>query len=321
MDKMLTVFGCEQGEQRLFEQYKYRLGMEIHCVEAPLGVRNARSIPLESAISVNHKSPIDARSIRMLQGRGVHYLSSRSIGLDHIDREAAKAAGIHVENVTYSPESVAEHTIMLMLMALRNAGAILRRVNNHDFRLEEKHGRELRDMTVGVVGTGRIGKAVIALLEGFGCTVLAYDPHPSAKATYVGLDVLARESDIVTLHMPLTSDTWHLWDHARMAKMRERAILINTARGALVDVAALTDALAHGDMAFAAMDVVEGEDGFFYQDCSALAPPPFARLLALPNAIVTPHTAFYTDHALCDIVKNTVQGFLHYTGGAKRWVG
>jgi len=319
-DGMITVFGCERDERPLFERYAARLGAEVFCVQDPLGPANARDIPLESAVSVNHKAPVDARLIRALQRRGVKYLSSRSIGLDHIDLDAAKTAGIYVENVAYSPESVAEYAIMLMLMALRNAGSILRRAGNGDFRLEEKRARELRDMTVGVVGTGRIGKTVVERLSGFGCRILVYDPRPTANAQYVDLDELLRRSDLTTLHLPLTAATWHLLDRARIARMRRGAILVNTARGALVDAAALTDALECGNIACAALDVVEGEEGWFYRDCSALPPPPFARLLAQPNVIVTPHTAFYTEHALSDIVQNTIRNCLEYQGGLRKWI-
>jgi D-specific alpha-keto acid dehydrogenase len=319
-DAMITVFGCEKDERALFERYAARYGAEVLCVDDPLGVENAGAVPYESAISVNHKAPIDARLIRALQRRGVKYLSSRSIGLDHIDGDAARATGILVESVAYSPESVAEHTIMLMLIALRNAGSILRRASRCDFRLEEKRAAELRDMTVGVVGTGRIGKAVIQRLTAFGCTILAYDSHSTTNATHVDLDELLRRSDLVTLHLPLTDDTWHLLDRARIARMRRNAILVNTARGALVDGVALTDALERRGIACAALDVVEGEEGWFYRDCSALPPPPFARLLALPNAIVTPHTAFYTEHALGDIVRNTIRNCLEYTGGLKKCI-
>lgn len=317
---MIVVFGCERDERSLFERYAARLGAEVICVEDPMGSTNAREIPLESAISVNHKASVDARLIRNLQTRGVKYLSSRSIGLDHIDSDSAKKAGILVESVAYSPESVAEYTIMLMLMALRNAGSILRRAGNCDFRLEEKRALELRDMTVGVVGTGRIGKAVIERLSGFGGGVLAYDPHPTANAKYVDLDELLRRSDLVTLHLPLTGATRHLLDRERIARMRRGAILVNTARGALVDVNALTDALERGRIACAALDVVEGEEGWFYRDCSALPPPPFARLLALPNVIVTPHTAFYTQHSLRDIAQNTILNCLEHRGGLNKWI-
>jgi D-specific alpha-keto acid dehydrogenase len=129
-----------------------------------------------------------------------------------------------------------------------------------------------------------------------------------------------RQSDLVTLHLPLTATTWHLLNRTRIARLRRGAILVNTARGALVDAAALADALEQGTIACAALDVVEGEEGWFYKDCSTLVPPPFARLLALPNAIITPHTAFYTEHALSDIVRNTIRNFLEYRGGLSEWI-
>ena len=318
--EMISVFGCAKDERQLFERYAAHCNVEICCFDDPLKHENAYDVSPKSAVSVNHKAPIDAALIRLLKERGVKYLSTRSAGLDHIDLGAAESEGIYVENVAYSPESVAEYTIMLMLMAIRNAGSILRRVNNCDFRLEEKRAPELRDMTVGVVGTGRIGKAVIERLHGFGCAILAYDPHPSHLVRYVELDELLLRSDLITLHLPLNAGTRHLLNRERIARMRRGAILINTARGALMDAAALTDALEHGGIASAALDVVEGEEGWFYRDCSALSPPPFARLLAQKNVIVTPHTAFYTEHALDDIVRNTVRNCLEYGRGLKKWI-
>jgi D-specific alpha-keto acid dehydrogenase len=223
-------------------------------------------------------------------------------------------SGIFIENVTYSPESVAEYTIMLMLMALRSAGSLLRRVHTCDFRLEEKRAPELRDMTVGVVGTGRIGKAVIERLSGFGCGVLAYDPHPTANVEYVNLDELLRRSDLVTLHLPLTAATGHLMDRARIAGMRRGAMLVNTARGALIDADALADALETGGIACAALDVLEGKRVGFM----GLVPPFRRRRLRAcwrcktPSS--TPHTAFYTQHALSDLVENTIRNYLKYGG-------
>lgn len=319
-DEMISVFGCEKDERQLFERYAARFGVEICCFDDPLRYENACDIPPESAISVNHKAPVDALLIRTLQKHNIKYLSSRSVGLDHIDLDAARHAGILVENISYSPESVAEYTIMLMLMAIRNAGSILRRVNGCDFRLEEKRAPELRDMTVGVIGTGRIGNAVIERLSGFGCNILAYDPQPSLFVRYVDLDELLNRSDLVTLHLPFSADTWHFLSRERIARMKRGAILVNTARGALADAGALMDALEHGRIACAALDVVEGEEGWFYRDCSHLAPPPFSRLLELPNVIITPHTAFFTEHALDDIVRNTVRNFLGYRGGVRKWI-
>lgn len=318
---LISVFGCDWEERLLFERYAAQRDADVFCMDDPLLPENVREVPPGSAVSVTHKSPIDAKLIRSLQNRGVPYLSSRSVGLDHIDLRAAERAGICVENVAYSPESVAEYTILLMLMALRNEGSVLRRAERGDYRLEARRALELRDRTVGVIGTGRIGKAVIDRLRGFGCGILAYDPHPSADIQYVELDELLAQCDLLTLHLPLTGETRHLLNRARIGRMRRGAILINAARGALVDTDALVDALEEGHIGCAALDVVEGEEGWFYSDCSDRGAPPFARLLALPNAIVTPHTAFYTGHALCDVVRNTIQNCMEYKGGLKQWIG
>ncbi len=322
MDTVISIFGCDWDERLLFERYASRYGIGALCFQEPLGSVNVRDVPPGSAVSVNHKSPVDAALIRMLQKRGVAYLSSRSIGLDHIDRAAAGRAGIQVESIAYSPESVAEFTIMLMLMALRNTGNVLHRAKTGDFRLEARRGRELRDMKVGVIGTGRIGKAVIERLRGFGCGILACDPHPNAEAEaeYAELDDLLSRSDLTSLHLPLTADTRHLMDRTRIERMKWGAILVNAARGALIDTNALADALESGRVGCAALDVVEGEEGWFYNDCAGRGAPPFQRLLALPNAIVTPHTAFCTEHSLCDVVRNTIQNCMKNKGALKRWI-
>ena len=195
------------------------------------------------------------------------YISTRSIGYNHIDVGYAESVGISVENVTYSPDSVADYTLMLMLMAVRHAKSVIRRADIHDYRLNDVRGKELRDLTVGVVGTGRIGAAVMDRLRGFGCRVLAYDSHPQTAAEHVPLDELLRQSDIVTLHTPLTADTHHLLDRRRIEQMKHGAVIVNTGRGALLDTEALVSALENGRLGGAALDVLEGEEGIFYADC------------------------------------------------------
>jgi len=148
------------------------------------------------------------------------YISTRSIGHNHIDVKYAESLGITVGNVAYSPDSVADYTLMLMLMAVRNAKSIIRRADVHDYRLHDVRGKELRDLAVGVVGTGRIGAAVVDRLRGFGCRILAYDNRPKTSADYVPLDELLRRSDIVTLHIPLNADTHHLLNRRRIEQMK-----------------------------------------------------------------------------------------------------
>jgi D-specific alpha-keto acid dehydrogenase len=202
----------------------------------------------------------------------------------------------------------------VMLMAIRHAKATVRRSDVHDYRLHDVRGRELRDLTVGVVGTGRIGAAVVDRLTGFGCRLLAHDRTATTAAEYVPLDALVRDSDIVTLHTPLTAETHHLLDQRRIERMKPGAFIINTGRGSLIDTEALVAALDCGLLGGAALDVVEGEEGVFYTDCRSrvIDSKPLLRLQEMPNVVISPHTAYYTDHALSDTVENSVINCLKF---------
>jgi D-specific alpha-keto acid dehydrogenase len=170
-----------------------------------------------------------------------------------------------------------------------------------------------------VIGTGRIGAAVMDRLRGFGCRVLAYDTRPGTSADYVTLGALLEQSDIVTLHAPLTAETHHLLDRHRIERMKPGAVIVNTARGALVDTEALVRALESGRLGGAALDVLEGEEGIFYADCSdkPIATPLLLRLHVLPNVLISPHTAYYTDHALRDLVEGSIANCLRFESGAQ----
>jgi D-specific alpha-keto acid dehydrogenase len=218
----------------------------------------------------------------------VRYVSTRSVGYNHIDLKSARSTGISVENVAYSPDSVADYTIMLMIMVVRGAKSTISRAQVHDYRLNDVRGRELRDMTVGVVGRGRIGAAVIDRLRGFGCHVVAYDRCQKSSAEYVPLETLLRQSDVVTLHTPLTADTHYLLDRRRIGQMRHGAFIINTGRGDLFDTEALLPALESA-LGGVALDVVEGEEGVFYSDHRErpIESPLLLRLQQLPNVLIT----------------------------------
>jgi D-specific alpha-keto acid dehydrogenase len=269
---------------------------------------------------VGHKTPITNSTLSALRSAGVEYVSTRSTGYNHIDMAYARRVGLSVENVTYSPASVADYTLMLMLMALRNARSVLRRADVHDYRLCEVAGRELRDLTVGVVGTGRIGTAVMDRLRGFGCRILACDGRTRSSAEYVRLDELLRRSDLVTLHLPLTAATHHLLSRERIGRTKSGAVVVNTGRGPLLDTEALVRALEDGRLGGAALDVLEGEEGIFYADCGdrAIDNKALLRLQELPNVVISPHTAYYTDHALNDIVKNSIINCREFESGRQR---
>lgn len=318
----ITVYGCEQDEARLFREISPRFRVTPTITGATVSADNAVLARGNHCISVSHKARIAGSALFALKDAGVCYISTRSVGYNHIDIETAQKLDITVGNVAYSPGSVADYTLMLMLMAIRNAKSVVCRAQNHDFRLEAMRGRELGDLTVGVLGTGRIGKAVIERLSGFGCGIAAYDPFPDAalQVNYVSLDTLLQKSDIVTLHMPLYEKTRHFLDRSRIKKMKSGAFLINTGRGALVDTDALLWALDGGKLSGAALDVLEGEEGLFYFDCSQK--PLDHRLLLqleqMPNVIVTPHTAYHTKRALYDTVEKTVLNCLDFERSEKR---
>ncbi|WP_199236815.1 D-lactate dehydrogenase VanH [Kribbella antiqua] len=316
----ITVFGCGQDEAVLFRELAPRFGVVPTITEAAVTQANVELAFGNRCVSVGHKSQITSATLRALSQVGVTYMSTRSIGYNHIDLRYAARVGIFVENVTYSPDSVADYTLMLMLMAVRQAKSVIRRVEAHDYRLNDVRGKELRDLTVGVIGTGRIGAAVMDRLRGFGCRVLAYDNRPKTSANYVPLDELLQHSDIVTLHTPLTADTHHLLNRQRIKQMKHGAFIVNTGRGALLDTETLVPALESGRLGGAALDVVEGEEGIFYADCrnKPIESELLLRLHELPNVLISPHTAYYTDRALSDTVENSIINCLKYESRKQR---
>ncbi|WP_438948957.1 D-isomer specific 2-hydroxyacid dehydrogenase family protein [Streptomyces harbinensis] len=310
----ITVYGCEPDEAALFREMAPRFGVTASMTDAAVSEANTALASGKRCISVSHKAPIGNRELLALSRAGVMYISTRSIGCDHIDVEYAARVGIFVENVAYSPGGVADYTLMLMLMAVRNAKATVRRSDRHDYRLNEVRGKELRDLTIGVVGTGRIGTAVMERLRGFGGRVLAHDRRPGAAADRVSLDELLRLSDIVTLHAPLTTETFHLLDRQRIERMKHGAFVINTGRGSLIDTEALVSGLESGRLGGAAMDVIEGEEGIFYTDCrdERIENKALLRLQEMPNVLITPHTAYYTDRALSETIENSLTNCLEF---------
>jgi D-specific alpha-keto acid dehydrogenase len=310
----ITIYGCGPDEAALFRELAPRFGVEPTITAAPVSEDNAGLARGSRCVSIGHKTPVTNAALLALRESGVTYISTRSVGCNHVDVDYAERVGIRVETVAYSPDSVADYTLMLMLMAVRHAKSVIARVDAHDYRLHDVRGRELRDLTVGVIGTGRIGSAVLDRLRGFGCRTLAYDTDPCVAADYVPLDALLERSDIVTLHTPLTAQTHHLLDRGRIARMRRGAVVVNTGRGGLLDTEALTAALEDGRLGGAAVDVLEGEEGIFYADRrdTPIESALLLRLHRLPNVLISPHTAYYTDHALRDAVENSLLNCLAF---------
>jgi D-specific alpha-keto acid dehydrogenase len=310
----ITIYGCGQDEAVLFREMSPRFGILPTITEAAVSEANSDLAFGNRCISIGHKTQVTNATLLALSEAGVTYISTRSVGYDHIDVNYAESVGISVETVAYSPDSVADYTLMLMLMAVRHAKSVIRRAEVHDYRLHDVRGKELRDLTIGVIGTGRIGAAVMDRLQGFGCRMLAHDKRPRTAAEYLPLDELVQQSDVVTLHTPLNAETHHLLDRRRIEQMKHGAFIINTGRGSLLDTEALVRALESGRLGGAALDVLEGEEGIFYADCRSkpLEDTPLVRLQQLPNVIISPHTAYYTDHALRDTVESSITNCLTF---------
>ncbi|MFC4948842.1 D-isomer specific 2-hydroxyacid dehydrogenase family protein [Pseudonocardia sp. GCM10023141] len=316
----ITLYGCDPDEAAMVRELTPKFAINPTITEAAASEDNSELAAGNRCVSIGHKARVTNPTLHALSAAGVRYISTRSVGYNHIDVTYAEQVGIRVENVDYSPDSVADFTVMLMLMAVRHARSIVCRTAEHDYRLADVRGRELRDLTVGVVGTGRIGGAVMDRLRGFGCRMLAHDSRPgtaTSGADHVALDGLLRRSDIVTLHTPLTAQTHHLLDRRRIAQLKAGAFLINTGRGALLDTDALVVALESGRLGGAALDVLEGEEGIFYVDHRNRPPNSsrLQRLQALPNVLISPHTAYYTDRALRDTVENSITNCLTFESG------
>ena len=312
----ITVVGCEPDEAETFIELGLRFGIVPTIISGASSETSVIAAPGNRCISVGHKSEISRPVLRGLKEAGVEHVSTRSIGVDHIDLDAAADLGITVENAPYAPDGVADYTLMLILMAIRDARDVVTAAERHDFRLRPVRGRDLRDMTVGVVGLGRVGAAVVRRLHGFGCRVLALasgNTHEAGRSSSPSRTSCA-SSDVVTLHVPLNADTHHIIGRQQIEMMRPGAFLVNTGRGALVDTDALVVALERGRLGGAALDVLEGEEGIFYSDCTTtpIDNQFLLRLQALPNVIVTPHTAYYTERALYDTVEQTLVNCLNF---------
>ena len=267
---------------------------------------------------------VNAAVVERLKEMGVGLIAMRCAGYNNVDLAACERCGVSVVRVpAYSPQSVAEHSIALIMALNRRTHRAHARVREGNFSLDGLVGFEVHGKTVGIVGTGRIGCCAVNILLGFGCRVLAYDKFPNkdlekrAGVTYTDLDILLRESDIVSLYLPLLPDTHHLIDEAAIAKMKRGVMIINTSRGGLVDAQALVDGLKTGQIGSAGLDVYEEESEYFFEDFSdaVITDDVLARLMSLNNVLITSHMAFLTQEALRSIADTTFDNIKEYEEG------
>jgi D-lactate dehydrogenase len=287
---------------------------ELVFLEPRLALETAVLASGFDAVCAFVNDDLSAPVLERLRAEGMQRLALRSAGFNHVDLAAAKRLGFQVVHVpAYSPHAVAEHTIGLMLTLNRRITRASSRVREGNFALDGLLGFDMAGKTATVIGTGKIGAIVARILHGFDCRVLLHDRYPneavSSYGEYVELERVWRESDIITLHCPLTPETHHLIGSDVIGQLKPGMMLINTSRGALVDTRAVIEGLKQETIGYLGLDVYEEEADLFFEDHSAhvIHDDVFARLLTFPNVLITAHQAFFTKEALSEIARVTMQ--------------
>lgn len=312
----IAFFGAKRYEREAFDSAHAETGSphELHYLEPRL---EAATVPLAAgfpAVCVFVNDHLDAPILDALARAGVSFVALRCAGFNNVDLAAAHRLDMKVVRVpAYSPHAVAEHAVALMLGLNRKTHRAYNRVREGNFSLEGLTGFDFHGKTAGVIGTGKIGVTAARILLGFGCRVLAHDvaANPACSAlgvSYVSLAELYRESDIITLHAPLTPQTRHMIDESALEAMKPGVMLVNTSRGALVDTRAVIKALKSGRIGSLGLDVYEEEEGVFFEDVSerGIRDDVLARLMTFPNVLITGHQAFLTREALHNIARTTL---------------
>ncbi len=322
---LVTFFDAKVYELTAFERMNDDQAV-LRPVEAALTPETAGAARGSEIVCIFVNDRCDADVVGRLAEIGVRLIALRCAGYNNVDLRACREHGIDVVRVpTYSPHAVAEHTVALMLMLNRKLHLAYTRNRTGVFTLDGLTGFDMFGKTAGVVGTGAIGRCTIDILRGFGCRVLAFDKFPNKEledndcVTYVSFEQLLGESDIVTLHVPLFDETYHLINSDSISKMKPGVMLINTSRGGLIDARALIEGLKSGRIASAGLDVYEEEAGIFFHDISdkVLGDDVLARLMTFNNVVVTSHQAFLTREALDNIAETTLASIVEFRSGKR----
>ncbi|MET9773877.1 2-hydroxyacid dehydrogenase [Streptomyces sp. NPDC006367] len=320
----ILAFGVQADEKPLIEAAFPGRG-EIRCLDVFLTEDTAPIAAGHEIVSTSVNADLGARVLEILAAGGTRMVAQRSTGFNNVDLDTAERLGLTVARVSsYSPHSVAEFAWTLAMAVNRRIVRASTRTRDFDFRLDGLMGRDLHGRTAGVLGTGRIGEAFARIAHGFGMRLLGWDVAENPACLdlgmrYVPKDELLAESDLVTLHVPLTPRTQHLIDADALKAMKDDAILVNSSRGGLIDTAALVGELRAGRFTGVGLDVYEAEAGLFFLDKSleAIADDTLARLVTFPNVLVTSHQAYYTEDAVRQIVDATARNVADYRAGRR----
>jgi len=314
-----AVFSSKPYDVRFLNVAAKEAGHELAFVESRLTASTAKLAEGFEAICAFVNDELQRKTLEVLSRGGTKMIALRCAGFNQLDLHAAKELGIRAARVpAYSPHAVAEHTLALILSLNRKIHKAYQRVRDNNFALDGLLGFDLHGRTVGVIGTGTIGRIVVQILHGFGCHILMFDVTKSQECLewgeYVSLEHLLRESDIITLHCPLNESTKHLIREESIVEMKPGVMVVNTSRGALIDTAAIVRNLKSGLIGSVALDVYEEESELFFEDLSQsiVDDDVFSRLLTFPNVLITSHQAFFTEQAMQEIARVTMQNLTEF---------
>ncbi len=320
----VAFFSSKSYDQEYFEKVNKRFDHELHFFETRLDPQTVKLAKKFDAICVFVNDKVDNPTLKKMKKYGIGLLTLRCAGFNNVDLEAAGNNDVRVLRVpAYSPEAVAEHALALILTLNRKTHKSYNRVREGNFSLERLIGFNISGKTIGVIGTGAIGKAFIKLLKGFNTAVKAHDPYPNEDlqkqgVEYVSLEELLAQSDIVSLHCPLTPDTHRMINAQSLKHIKQGAMLINTSRGKLIDTEAVINALRDKKLGSLGIDVYAEEEKLFFKDLSEMIidDDTISRLISLPNVLITAHQAFLTREALEQIAETTLQNISDYAEGS-----
>lgn len=307
----IAFFSTKPYDKIWFEPMGKDYGFDIHFIELPFSQETVFLAKGHDAVCIFVNDRVDAQMIDALCEMNIKAILLRSAGYNHVDIKAASGKIEILRVPSYSPEAVAEFAVSMLLTVNRYTHKAYGRTRDFNMNINGLMGTDLYHKVAGVVGTGKIGQAMIRILRGFGMQVLAYDPYPNKNldVTYVSLEELAQKADFISLHCPLTKETHHMIDSRLIARMKDGVYLVNTSRGGLIDTEDLIEGLLLKKFGGVGLDVYEEEDGLFYEDRSAdvMLDENLARLTTFPNVLITSHMGFFTVEAMQAIATETLE--------------
>jgi D-lactate dehydrogenase len=316
--KDVIIFKVRPDEIDIFNKYADIYSLEVMLVEENLSQDTVMLCKGFKSVIIQSSCTIDKLVVKTLSEYGCNNIITRAIGYNNIDLEVCKKYGLNVSNVSYSPASVGEFTVMLMLMSIRKMKQNFINVNNSNPIFANLLGRELHELCIGIIGYGNIGKSVIKNLKGFGCEVIIYDHNPNKnfEVEYVDLESLYQRADIISLHIPLKPETYHFINEVNLKKMKDGVILINTSRGGLIDTKDLIKYLGNSKVGACALDTFENEISMFKEVKENIAND-FSVLNNKSNVILSPHMAFFTETATDDCIRIAFENINKFVNGEK----